>query len=455
MDERVVQFRVGVMVLATIIITGILIVLLNRPSFGTGTYTIYVRFPSAPGVAENTPVRRSGILIGRVSKVEFDDNYNVIATLRINGDHTIFESDQIRITRSLLGDAELEVVRQTSTQPLGMPHEAARPELPPSSPAEAKPLDPADRQGGPPRSEAMVRRRKRFVLTVLRPTSHQPAPYVLAVLQPGGAQSQPPIRDAQPPLAQQAPAQPRQQPSPDVPVQPGATIQGRVTTTPLESFEDLRDDFQAAAKALSSAGNEVGELSRNLNGIFERNEKQIDSIITQTDRALSSFQRALDNVNEIMGDAELRENVKQALRDLPKMLQETQRAISGIEGAMRLVESNLRNLEGLTEPLGQRGEAIVGNIDSGIARLNEILGQAEQFSRRLNSREGTLGQLMYNPDIYNELNAAAANVNELTKRLRPIVEDVRIFTDKIARRPGIILRDAVKPGSGTKWVTPP
>jgi phospholipid/cholesterol/gamma-HCH transport system substrate-binding protein len=134
------------------------------------------------------------------------------------------------------------------------------------------------------------------------------------------------------------------------------------------------------------------------------------------------------------------------------MLQETQRAISGIEGAMRLVESNLRNLEGLTEPLGQRGEAIVGNIDSGIARLNEILGQAEQFSRRLNSREGTLGQLMYNPDIYNELNAAAANVNELTKRLRPIVEDVRIFTDKIARRPGIILRDAVKPGSGTKWV---
>jgi phospholipid/cholesterol/gamma-HCH transport system substrate-binding protein len=60
---------------------------------------------------------------------------------------------------------------------------------------------------------------------------------------------------------------------------------------------------------------------------------------------------------------------------------------------------------------------------------------------------------MYNPDIYNELNAAAANVNELTKRLRPIVEDVRIFTDKLARRPGIILRDAVKPGSGTKWVT--
>jgi ABC-type transporter Mla subunit MlaD len=454
MDERVVQWRVGVMVLATIIITAILIVLFNRmPSFGKGTYTIFVRFQTAPGVAENTPIRRSGILIGRVSKVEFDENYNVIATLKIDGDHKIFESDQIRITRSLLGDAELEVVRQTTPQPTGEPHETARPQVPPSEPAAAgESLQPME-HNSPPGPQAGVYRRKRFVLTVLRPSSNSPAPYVLAVLQPDGAK-QPPIRDAQPPAPDPAAAQRGQQPPrADVPVQPGATVQGRVTTTPLESFEDLRDDFQEAAKALSNAGMEVGELSRNLNNIFQRNEKQIDSIITQTDRALSSFQRTLEGVNEILGDAELRENVKQALRDLPKMLQETQRAIGGIEGAMRLVESNLRNLEGLTEPLGERGEAIVGNIDSGIARLNEILGQAEQFSRSLNRREGTLGQLIYNPEIYHQLNEAAANVNELTKQLRPIVQDARIFADKIARHPGVIIRDAVKPGSGTKWVT--
>lgn len=442
------------MVLATIIITAILIVLFNRiPSFGKGTYTIFVRFQTAPGVAENTPIRRSGILIGRVSKVEFDENYNVIATLKIDGDHTIFESDQIRITRSLLGDAELEVVRQTPPQPSGDPHETARPVIPPSEPAAGKSQQPTE-QNPPPGSEAGIHRHKQFVLTVLRPSSHSPAPYLLAVLQPDSAKQQPPIRDAQPPAPDPAAAQRAQQPlRADVPVQPGATIQGRVTTTPLESFEDLRDDFQQAAKALSNAGSEVGTLSRNLNDLFQRNEKQIDRIISQTDQALSSFQRAMEGVNEILGDAELRDNVKQALRDLPKMLQETQRAISGIEGAMRLVESNLRNLEGITEPLGQRGEAIVDNIDSGIATLNQLLGQVEQFSRSLNSREGTLGQLINNPEIYQELSAAAANVNELTRQLKPIVQDARIFADKIARHPGVIIRDAVKPGSGTKWVT--
>src|SRR4029079_10319991 len=176
-------------------------------------------------------------------------------------------------------------------------------------------------------------------------------------------------------------------------------------------------------------------------------------IVKQTDTALSSFQRAMDNVNDIMGDADVRANLKQTLKDLPNLLQDTQRAISAIESAMRLVDTNLKNLEGLTEPLGRRGEAIVGNIDSSIARLHQLLGEVETLSRSLNSREGSLGQLINNREIYDQLNSAAANINDLTRRLRPIVEDARIFSDKIARHPGIVIRDAVKPGSGTKWVT--
>ena len=74
MDERIMQFRVGVMVLATLIITAILVLLFGKvPSLVPhATYTIYVRFPEAPGVTRDTPVRKSGILIGRVSDIRFD-----------------------------------------------------------------------------------------------------------------------------------------------------------------------------------------------------------------------------------------------------------------------------------------------------------------------------------------------------------------------------------------------
>ena len=448
MDERVAQFRVGVMVLATIIITGILILLFNRfPALGQGSYTIQVRFPTAPGVAKDTPVRRSGILIGRVTDVEFDDIYNVIVTLRIDGDHTIFESDEIRITRSLLGDAQLEVVRPMPAAETVEPRATAKPELPASDPAIEPPhVMPEGGGGGVDRRSSM---RSPFNTAVLRKAPRKP--YLLAVLQPQLAQQQPPIRDAQPQAP--APVAPPPRRAADVPVPEGAIVQGRVVAGPLESLEALQDDFKRAADALTAAGSEVGGLARNLNQLLGRNEQQIERIINQADQALSSFELAMNSVNDILGDAELRNNLKQTLRDLPTLLQQTQQAIGSIEGAMRLVDSNLRNLEGFTGPLGERGEAIVGNIDSSIAQLNQLLAQLELFSRSLNSEEGSLGQLINNREIYDQLNMAAANVNDLTKELRPIVEDVRIFTDKIARHPGVIIRDAVKPGSGTKWVT--
>jgi ABC-type transporter Mla subunit MlaD len=463
MDERVAQFRVGVMVLATIIIAAILILLFNRfPAIGAGSYTIYVRFPTAPGVAKDTPVRRSGILIGRVSDVDFDENYNVIVTLRIDGDQKIFADDEIRITRSLLGDSELEVLRPSS--PAAEPRATAKPQLPsqvqpPSQQPAIPELDRSSKSGeqqGAAVSQAAhwttehSGRRRLYVLSVLE--RKRRSPYLLAVFPQTIAQAQPPIRDAQPaPL--QAPAQPPSRAAEEVPVAPGTTLRGRVATTPLDSLEGLQGDFREAAQALSRAGNEVGTLSRNLNDLFSRNEQQIDRIIKQTDEALSSFQLAMRNANDILGDEEIRANLKQTLRDLPKLFQETQRAISSIEGAMRLVDSNLRNLEGFTEPLGQRGNAIVGNIDSSIARLNQLLGQVETFSRALNNPQGTLGRLINEREMYDELAQAAANVNQLTERLKPIVEDARIFADKIARHPGVILRDAAHPGSGTKWAT--
>jgi phospholipid/cholesterol/gamma-HCH transport system substrate-binding protein len=98
-------------------------------------------------------------------------------------------------------------------------------------------------------------------------------------------------------------------------------------------------------------------------------------------------------------------------------------------------DRNLRNLEGLTRPLGERGGAMVAQIDRTIGRLDDTLQQAALFTRALNQSEGTLGKLVKDPKVYEDLAQAAATVNKLTRELRPIVDDVRVFTDKIARHP--------------------
>ena len=120
---------------------------------------------------------------------------------------------------------------------------------------------------------------------------------------------------------------------------------------------------------------------------------------------------------------------------MPAVLADLRSSVQGIGTTLDSADRNLRNLEGLTRPLGERGEEMVSRLDTTIGRLDEVLYQAVTFTKALNESQGTLGRLVRDPQVYDELAQAAAIVNRITKELRPIVNDVRVFTDKIARHP--------------------
>ena len=99
-------------------------------------------------------------------------------------------------------------------------------------------------------------------------------------------------------------------------------------------------------------------------------------------------------------------------------------------------ETNLENLEGLTGPLGKRGDSLVGGIDRTIQNVDELLDQLVRFGQALNNKEGSIGRLLHEREFYDRLNRTASNLEELTRRLKPVLADIRTFTDKIARDPG-------------------
>jgi phospholipid/cholesterol/gamma-HCH transport system substrate-binding protein len=356
MDERVVKFRVGVMVLATLIIVGILILLFGgTTSLVKQQYFVKIKFPQAPGVTQDTPVRKSGILIGRVNKVEFDEDGGVIVTIGINADVKLKRSEICRISGSLLGDATLEFVPG--------------------------------------------------------PDHDKPAEFI----------------------------------------QNGDFLTGTVTTNPLQTLGNLEGGLTKAIGTFSTAGTEVTRLARHLDDLLGNNDENINRIVQKSERTLDDFQVALANVNSLFGDEKMRSELHSSISELPKILRDTREAMNGMKSTVSLAEKNLRNLEGFTEPLGQRGGALVDNLDSSVSRLDELLEQLVQFSKAVNQREGTIGQLVNNPDLYQHLNAAACNIEQLTRELKPIVKDARVFTDKIARHPETLgVRGAIKKNSGIK-----
>jgi len=65
------KFRIGVMVLGAVLAAVILVMVFGgHSSQFQRTYTICVKFPSVSGLSTGAPVRKNGIRIGEVSKIE-------------------------------------------------------------------------------------------------------------------------------------------------------------------------------------------------------------------------------------------------------------------------------------------------------------------------------------------------------------------------------------------------
>ncbi|MEX2185357.1 MAG: MlaD family protein [Pirellulales bacterium] len=355
MDERLMQFRVGVMVLATIIIAGILLVVMGevpKLGFGRPTYVLEARFDRAPGVTKDTPVRKSGILIGRVTDVRFAEDSSVIVTMGVFDEVKLRRAERCQIKGGLLGDAVIEFV-----------------------------------MGGKKGEQGLYA--------------------------------------------------------------DGDTIpDGMVVSDPFEMFTDLKGEFSSAIQTFNQAGRDIASLANNLNRILEANDNQIERVMGQTEQALISFNRAMDNVQKIAGDEEIQAGLKKSLADLPKMLDESRATFQRVQQTIELADKNLENLTKFTGPLGERGDQIVDRMAGSVEKIDQLLAQLVAFGKTINSSKGTVGELLNNPDLYQSLNRAARNVEEATEQLKPILDDARNVVNKLSRHPGAPIRDAVRPGPG-------
>ena len=339
MNDRVMQFRVGVMVLATAIIAGILVVLFgDLPSLVQATYPLKMSFSDARGISGGTPVRKNGILVGRVHSVMLDERGGVSVVADIDSYVPVYKDEVPRISSTILGDSEIQLV-------------------------------------------------------------------------PGRI------------------VPPRQRLGPE------EVLVGAVSRDPMEAFATLEPKLGNALDSLAQASDSVQKLSTNIDRMFMGGDDRFERVLRKTEATLDAFNSAMKNIDDVMGDPASREDIKDTIAALPEVVADLRKTVQGIGTTVDTADRNLRNLEGLTKPLGDRGSAMVAQIDRTIGRLDETLQQAAMFTKALNESQGTLGKLVRDPQVYNDLAQAAATVNKLTKELRPIVDDVRVFTDKIARHP--------------------
>jgi phospholipid/cholesterol/gamma-HCH transport system substrate-binding protein len=69
----------------------------------------------------------------------------------------------------------------------------------------------------------------------------------------------------------------------------------------------------------------------------------------------------------------------------------------------------------------------------------------------VNSEDGSINRFARDPELYENLNSSAESLNLLVRSLEPILKDVRVFSDKVARHPELLgVSGAMKGSSGIK-----
>jgi len=235
----------------------------------------------------------------------------------------------------------------------------------------------------------------------------------------------------------------------NTPVKPGEMLTGTAATDPIKIISDLQGDFGKAIGSVAETSNNMNEVLVQVREMINRDEQNIHNVILRAEESLKSVETVAGNANELISDPQERAQIRQAMSDLPQLIRDTHQTVGQVSQAMGAVQQNLDNMQGFTEKLGD--PEMLARLDRGTQNLDLLMARLAQFSDSLNNPDGTLGRLVNDPQLYNNLNRAAANVDELTVQLGPIVHDVRVFTDKIARHPEMVgVRGAFRPSSGMK-----
>ncbi len=148
------------------------------------------------------------------------------------------------------------------------------------------------------------------------------------------------------------------------------------------------------------------------NGMME----QVAHLMPEVAKMLPKLDSILTSLNKITGDSSIPSTLHSA--------EKTMANLAVISGQMKgLLGKDIPQLTGKLNTLGDNFIAISNNLKSidyatTFKQVDETLANVKMITEKLNSKDNTLGLLLNNPDLYNNLNATTINAASLLEDLK-------------------------------------
>ena len=241
---------------------------------------------------------------------------------------------------------------------------------------------------------------------------------------------------------------------------PGAKLDGETPPDPMKLVSSLGGKLDDTLTGFNATAREWRAVGRNVNSLVGDNRADLDLAIAraataleETANSMRSLRVTADSAARIVGDPAVQADLKRTLAALPPLVEDTRGTIAAVRTAVVRADGALANVEGFTRPLADRGASVANRLDATLANFEAISSDLAVLSANLKREDGSLAQLASNPSLYRNLDASAENLNLLLANLAPVLRDLRVFSDKIARHPELIgVRGALRGSDGQKAV---
>ena len=248
------------------------------------------------------------------------------------------------------------------------------------------------------------------------------------------------------------------------PIVDGDNIVGHAASDPAEVVARVEGRLSATLESFEKTGEQWGQLAGNLNRLLEAtgpdgvNTMQRSAIaLEQFTRTMKAAETTLASAGSLISDPEYQQQLTATLTALPQLLNETRNTLATVNKVVGQVDTTVQNINAATTPLARNGETIVTRLTSSLGNIETISGELAVVTKMMNENDGTIRKLLTDSRMYQNLNSTSASLAVLLENLKPVVADLQVFSDKVARHPELLgVRGVVRGSDGSKetQVTP-
>lgn len=376
MTERQMQLRIGALVLTAILLfMGFVLAVGRRSALFEERYSLWTSFSSTEGLAVGAPVRLAGVTVGNVTRIAFGRN---LADRRIVLTLSVEERVQDRIredsiasigTIGLVGDKVLDITVGSVDRPALQPG------------ARLASVDPID-------YSRLVQKGDRILDNVTRITAS------LDEFLSGGESAAGKRNLSE------------------------ALRSIRNTVVEVEKGQGLLHEIiygQEGAGLLARVDRTVQSLERSVRAVESQGGLLHALIYTPQDETLTRLTRALAGLDDLVREAREGRGLLHALIYDPQAAEILTRLNRTGKELERLVQA-ARDGKGLVPSLlfDPEGAKVLADIQATAAKVRAVAADLQVITARLRQGEGTIGGLLEDPTVYEDLSALLRGANRST-----------------------------------------